>query len=399
MGGGVFQLTAAAAGYITGQFMANVAAPNDGTPDTVLHDFVLVAGQQPTGDSLIVNGTVTNADTDPIVGATVTVSIITMTGTQTATGTTGADGRYTVAMVNTNMGRNVTIAVTADGYVGEQAQAQVGNASDGTTDVITRDFQLDAIVYDTLVVTGRVIDSVANTGLVGASVVISSGGMGGTVLGTVTTGANGNFSAILQVQQVPANILWEALMDGYVTKSGQTAVANDTAAIGTVALATYATTDSVTYTVSGRISDSSTTLGIRNAEVVVLVVFGTDTVLLDTVVTNMRGEYTAESGLVPYRAGDNTVTVSVSAAAYAPVTRTITVATSTTEIVVDFALQPPSAVVRSAAVTRVASARAAAYYSLSGRRIGAAAGRATQGVQLVLRRVDGTVAAKVIPAR
>lgn len=404
-GAGSVQLAASAIGFQTSSVTANVTAPNDGTADTVSQNFTLTAGSTQAGDSLYITGVVTGGG-DSIAGAKVIVSILTMTGTQTDSAITNASGVYSIAMVNTNGGRTVGFVVSATGYQNATAQSTIQNPDDGTADRITRNFTLTATVYDTLVITGRVIDSTLTTGLVGASIVYSffSAGTGITVTDTVVSGANGNFVGSTVVTMMPNNVQWRVEMAGYASKSGQTAQALDSAKIGTVALVALTTADSVAYTVRGRVSDSTDGTAMRTTEVIVVLMRGATVILRDTVTTNNQGNYTATSARVPYVAGSNVVTVSASDTGYSTWTATDTLPTSTTEIVINPRLQAVVGVVRAATVARTANTAHARAFSLNGRSLGAVSQGATlragsAAVQQVITRGATGEVQKYVPAR
>ncbi len=348
MGGmGLVQISAAAAGFITMSEFAQVANATDGAPDTVSQDFALTPGQQPTGDSLYVSGTVTDADQDPLEGATVTVTLLTMTGTLSAQAATGAQGTYEVAMRNESGVNTAIVEASADGYVSSQVQVHIGNPDDGEPDTVTRDFALEAIVYDTLTVVGRVLDSATQESLEGALVVVSywTGGFGGEeIADSIQTGADGRFSLDMEVATRPAEINWSASIAGYGTESGRRAVDNDTMDLGDIELTAFAVSDSLAYVVRGQVTDEAGN-AMRNVDVAVLLVLGdTDTLIVDTVTTSNRGRYRAVSPTVAYAAGDVTATVGVEVDGYAPVQRVVTVASSTEEILIDVQLEPSAVV-------------------------------------------------------
>ncbi|MBD3243552.1 MAG: hypothetical protein GF331_23385 [Chitinivibrionales bacterium] len=342
-GMGMVQISAAADGYITGTDFAVVQDANDGVADTVTQDFSLVSGQQPAGDSLYVSGTVRDVDQNALEGATVTVTILTMTGTLSAQATTDAQGAYEVAVLNEAASRNAIVEASADGFLSQQVQVQIGNPDDGNPDMITRDFALEAIVYDTLIVVGRALDSATLDPLEGALAVVSywSGGFGGEeIADSVLSGADGRFSLQMVVATVPAELNWSVELAGYATESGRSPLEGDTVDLGNVQLVAFGTTDSLTYVVRGQITND---LGnaMRGVDVAVLLVFdGTDTLIIDTATTGNRGRYQVESALVPYQTGDITATVVLDVEGYGPVEQTSTVPSSTSEIVMDVQLSP-----------------------------------------------------------
>lgn len=372
----VVQLAASAAGYQTSNQVGAIVAPNDGAMDTIAQNFTLTAGTTTAGDSLYVSGSVDNAAGDAIAGAKVRISILTMDGVQVDSALTNASGSYSIATINANAGRSVTFVVSAAGYNNGNAQSTVQNPDDGTVDRITRDFTLQSLVVDTLIVTGRVTDSANGTGLVGAEVIysFSSGGMmGGTVYDTVISGAGGNFSESKVVTFMPTNVSWRVNMTGYAGKDGQVVQTNDSAKVGNVALVALDANDSLVYTVSGRVSDSLTTLAVRNTDVIVKVMRGTTVIVDDTVTTTNQGQYTLSSSKVAYVAGTLTVTVSVSQTGYAPWTTTASVPSSTADIIINARLQATVGVLRAMSVRAMAPAAQSRTFSLDGRAVGSSA--------------------------
>ncbi len=167
----------------------------------------------------------------------------------------------------------------------------------------------------------------------------------------------------------------------------------------------FAVTDSVTYTVHGRVSDSITNASIRNTDVVVSISFGSELLHEDTVRTNNQGNYTTTSPRVAYQDGDNTITVTVSATGYGETTREVSVATSTTDITVDILLQATTVVNRIAVPARGVAAGTATLYSVSGRLIGRMDSRQaeqylrTRGMQSAIMVMPGEAARTLVPAR
>ncbi len=243
-GGGIggqsfITIGAYAAGYIDGSEIVAVTNPNDGTPDTIVQDLALQPGETPAGDSLYVSGTVTNWEGAPLAGATVTVSLANLAGTQTANATTDSAGNYVVAMVNEHSSRQGIVEAIADGHSADHWNLNIRNPSDGNPDRYTHDFVLDAAVSDTLVVMGRALDSLSSSPLEGAWALITypSGGLTGTtVTDSLRTGSDGRFVYSKVLTQMPMSIQWTLRAAGYAEKSGTEGVQDDTADIGTIDL-------------------------------------------------------------------------------------------------------------------------------------------------------------------
>jgi hypothetical protein len=228
-----------ATGYLSQNQMTMVPTPNDGTPDSIEQDFALEAGEDPVGDSLYVSGTVTAAESGaPIPGATVTVSLVSGMGEQTADATTDDSGNYTVAMVNEDMAGMGWVEASADGYAPDRVRITIMNPDDGNADSFTEDFALNVAVYDTLTVVGRVLDSLTSDPLPNAWAVITyHTGSGQSETDSIQTGSDGRFQLLMEVLQMPFGVDWTIRLAGYVEKSGRSGVTNDTADIGTVDLA------------------------------------------------------------------------------------------------------------------------------------------------------------------
>jgi hypothetical protein len=372
-GGGFVSVTAAATGFTTSQPWTQTLQINN-QPDTLSHDFALQPGGTQQADSLYVTGVVTRTGGAAVAGAVVTINLISATVTVSAADTTNDSGRYSIAMVNTGASRNAAIIVAAAGYDTANANVVINNPADGTADRITRNFTLTAIVWDTLTVTGTVRDSANNNALQGALGVVSfvtGGGIGGTtVRDTGVTLANGTFTLDIVVRQgqVPANVNWTAEKTGYASKSGRATVTNGAANIGTVLLVAYAATDSLTYAITGRVTNE---LGFGQTGVQLFVVMTNNGVVVfrDTVTTNAQGRYTSTTRQ-PYRTADNVVALAGQVTGYAPVSEQSTTPSSTNAITIDAQLVALTAVAPSAAPAARATVKYVMAYSLSGRLLG-----------------------------
>lgn len=331
--------------YQNSMFFSTIEGPNDGEPDTVNQDITLDAGGEPTaGDSLYVSGSVTDGSDNPIQNATVTVTLG-FTGSQVSE-TTDDNGDYMIATVNSSGIRDIVITATAEGYDQSFVNARVTNPSDGTPDVITEDFTLAGILYDTVNVTGVVLDDADDTPISGALVIVTYGGSGfggNTLSDTGVTDESGEVDLEMLVTADLGRINWTVEAAGYQSKTGTVSVlTQNSASLDTVRLTAYTSEDSVTYTISGIITDESGN-GISGAEVTVTMEYDGEIVFEDVVTSSgsgigfMRGLYSTETRQ-PYLDGEITVTASVSAADYETSTGSVTVSTSTSQIVIDITL-------------------------------------------------------------
>jgi hypothetical protein len=321
-------------------------------------------------DTLNVDGEVEDSGQNPIEGATVTVTVLSLGESITSQTTTDAQGGYSVAIDNPDGFRVVAVAVSAPGYGDEQAQRIIANPADGTPDALTVNFALDLIVYDTLVVTGLVVDESSGDSLSGARLIISyrRGFSGPTFTDTAQSGADGRVALSSLTEAMPTQINWTVGLAGYQAEGRFQSVRNDTVNIGTVRLVAYAPGDSVTYTVSGRVTDE---IGgsVADADVIVTIVQGADTLVFDTVGTMGFGaNYTATSEQVPYSTTDVTVTVAVEGIqGYDRYEHQLTVASSTTDVGMDVQLIPASSVRPSPYARTVRQAETVTLYGLNGR--------------------------------
>lgn len=367
---GILTIVGAADGYVDATELVPVSWDvRDDVPDTVTQDLELIEGQQQSGDSLYVSGLVEDDASDPVEGATVTVTILSMSGTQTAEAATASDGTYEIAMVNESGSRDILVEADADGYMSDQSNATIADPADGTPDEITRNFVLNPIVLDTTYVVGEILDYDGDAQLEGAQVVVSyiAGGVDGeTVSDTATTLVDGSFSLEVVSEFALQSIAFSVELAGYASESGNQGVVNDTADIGTIRLVAYTTSDTVDYQVTGVVSDENGD-EMQGVELVVTISAGSELIAEDTVMTNRWGRYTV-NGRAEYQDGDITVTVTGTVDNYEAIDENVTVASSTSDIVVDITLVPETSVIGIAA-RRVATGAAGrvSVYSISGR--------------------------------
>ncbi len=416
-------VSARATGYADGVTYGIVQSPADGRADTLTCNLTLQSqgGVTPQGDSLYVAGKVTAAGGAAIAGATVTLYLgWGAAGTESVRATTNQSGDYSIAAVNSRRRQSVTIAVSADGYQGAQQTADIAQPGDGTADKVTQNFTLDAVPYDTVIVTASVLNAADDSPLAGARVIVSQSNWTGTGIAAVNdTGSSNASGAVSFALRVPQgqNIRgfnWTVERDGFQSEEGTDAVQNDTLKIGTVRLTAYTTSDRVTYRVSGRIDDSNGS-GVQGAQVIVVLEQAGSEIFRDTVSsTSFWGNYTAQTQ-EQYAAADITVTVSVSADGYNPNSVSKTVPSSTGDISIDVTLvDEGTAIAYRPAHVQPLQNTTASVYSITGRYLGkveigphgaaalnafaAKSGHAIQPL-VVIRRAGGAVVEKTVIAR
>jgi hypothetical protein len=373
------RLSAIASGYIPAQYMTTVRNPNNGISDTVTHDFVLTENNNPVqNDSVVIIGTVRSAiDSAPVANATILVSFVGANMPQTSTITTSTGG-FNVILCNSTHARTVTLTITKSGYMNGTAYSTVDQATT-IKDTITKMIYLNPIVYDTISISGKTIDSASLADLNGASVIISYvNSTTGTsnVNDTTQTGSDGIFSIKMPVQKNVSRIFWTIEKNGYTTRTGFISIPiNKTIYLGVVSLTQYSITDTLTYTITGRILNRNGA-GIGGASVIVSLapaLSGATATLKDTVVSSVFGLNPGNYTVIfrkPYAAGTIVVTVSATANNYNPASSNLTVASSTTDINLNVTMIERVAVRKGFASKVMGSEMRVTVLTLDGRMIG-----------------------------
>jgi hypothetical protein len=99
-----------------------------------------------SADTLSVNGTVTDPDQNPVVGATVTLYVaVPGSGLDSVSGTTDDAGEFDLVFDNAAGQRAATLRASATGYTAGQANVNIANPNDGTPDTVTQDMELQVI--------------------------------------------------------------------------------------------------------------------------------------------------------------------------------------------------------------------------------------------------------------
>jgi hypothetical protein len=362
-----------AQGYQNGAATAQVRNTNDSVADTVSRNFFLRSGSVITGDSLILSGTISTEAGDPIPGALVSVTVNPLA--QPLTDSADAQGNYAIKTVNSSRTQNISIVVTAAGYNDAFASARIANPNDGVRDTVSRDVILDPIVYDTVQVGGVVIDSASGKAVTGALAIFTAGGMMASSVDSLKTDSQGKFGDKLLLTQGTYRLTWRIESAGYRSRTG-TVNLPDSGVIDmdTVKLVAFTTTDSLTYRISGRITNAQD-LGIGGAQVVTVITFDDKAIFTDTAVSSndnrTRGQYSTQTRQA-YQTGELVVTITVTADGFTPVTVTRTIPTSTSTITLDAQLAPETAVlpVNPAQLRRSDLTGPVAVYSLTGKMLG-----------------------------
>jgi hypothetical protein len=142
-------------------------------------------------------------------------------------------------------------------------------------------------------------------------------------------------------EQLPERVFWSVTADGYQADEGRAEVSDQGVAdVEMVELALFTSSDNVSYTVSGTVTDEQGD-GIGGATVVVTLSRDGADFFVDTVTTVsygfVRGRYQARTES-PYVEGEITVTVQVSAEDFVATQESETVAASTADIIIDVQL-------------------------------------------------------------
>jgi hypothetical protein len=267
--------------------------------------------------------------------------------------------------------------VSAPAYRDSREYIRIDSPSDGTTDIVEEDFILTALTYDTVTVIGTVIDAEGGEVIADATISVTAGGggWGGGVetSATGTSGADGTFSISLVTERVPDRVSWSVAADGYQAEEGRVEVSDQGVAdVETIELTLFTTSDIVSYTVSGMVTDEQGD-GIGGATVVVTLSRDGADFFVDTVTTVsygfVQGRYQVSTE-APYVEGEITVTVQVSAEDFVATHESETVAASTADITIDIELsETETGVVRRPLAGR-RMAVPAKMYRLDGRFVG-----------------------------
>lgn len=375
--GAFFSVTAN--GYQPVQEYVTVDDANDGTPDTIAHDFTLASVDEPPvegADTVLVQGRVVDENEEPIEGALVTVILGNLGNS--AEGESDGDGGFELTLVNESGARRALIGVMAQGYVSEDQTVRIDEPDDGVNDTLEATVTMRMVRYDTVVVIAAILDDDAESALEGAALIVSAmeGFGGGDAIRIDTAYADADGAAALSVAiPLAANgLMWEVEADGYQSRTDvEWGDVPDTLDLGEIGLTPYEIDEQLTYAVSGRVLDE-TAEGLSGAQVIVTLERGDDILAIDTVRTSggfRRGGFRISVEL-PYAEGDMTATIAIRAEGYAGAEQTKTAASSATDI--DFGdielLPEGTATAPRAAVTPLGGATATvSVYRMDGRLI------------------------------
>ncbi len=375
------EIRAAAEGYENAQRTEEIANPADGVTDEVAADFALAAGQsQPASDSVYVLGTVIDQSSEEAIeGASVTVTL--GFGGEQLEATTDENGEYVVGTVNTTGTRRVFGLAEADAYGEQRQDERIDEPEDGLTDSVTLDFSLVPLEYDTITVTGVVVDDESGEGVGDALLIVAYNVWSGFEIRAYsdsgTADGEGAVEVLLETANAVSRINWSVEAAGYQSEEGQSPVSPDnTVDLDTVRLSAYTEQDSVDYSISGRVLDENDE-GVGGIEVVVTMERGEDVLFVDTVTTVdfginfSTGAYRAQTRQ-EYGEGEITVSVSADIDGYESANESVTVPSSTSDITIDLHPVPlgTAVVTHKAARVRDAVDGEVRVYSIQGRLLG-----------------------------
>ncbi len=258
------------------------------------------------GDTLVIAGVVTSAgDASVIRSALVTVALAGTAGPATVdSARTDALGRY--AIVAVTAASMAAITASAQGFQAAQNTVEISYPSNRVPDTVRADFALHPLgsaPSDTTTISGTVADSITHHPLAGAAVIAQGyAGIGGAAVSdTVWTDSSGRFFMRL----FTANRYYPLLAiekDGYRTLDRLLPSGSQNIELDTLLLEKFEAGDSVTYVVSGTVSDS-TGAGIRGAIVLVRISNGTLLLFSGKDTTSQLGGYYSVTARRPYYAG------------------------------------------------------------------------------------------------
>jgi hypothetical protein len=321
-------------------------------------------------DTLVVSGLVTREGSAVVIrNALVVVTMGSAAGiARQDSAYTDALGRYLVSAVSVSP--KVKLSILAQGFQPAENTVNVLHPADGVADSVHGNFALRPVntYSDTIGVSGTVADASSRKALANCLVIAKgfSGVGGAAVVDTVKSDSEGRFVLrLLSVNHYYPTLLFEK--DGYRTFDRQVAIGTSNIQIDTVYLVKFTTADSITYVVSGAVTDTSES-GIRGAVVIVRISNGTTLLYAGKDTTSQWGGYYSVSTKKPYSSGSITVEVRVDKTGYFSKDTLQTLPSSTPTSVMNVVLWSTTAA--ALPVVRVAPLRniqSAAVYSIDGR--------------------------------
>jgi hypothetical protein len=258
------------------------------------------------GDTLVITGVVTSEGNASVIrNALVTAALAGAAGPAAMdSARTDALGRYSIVAVS--LASRVTITASAQGFQAAQNTVTISNPSNGIPDTVRANFILRPLVSgadDTTKISGVVADSITHRPLAGAAIIAQgyAGIGGGTISDTVWTDSLGRFF----MQLLTANRYYPSLAiekNGYRTMDRLLPSGSRNIQLDTLFIAKLEAGDSVTYIVSGAVTDS-TGAGIRSAIVQVKISNGSLLLYSGKDTTSQLGGYYSVTARRPYYPG------------------------------------------------------------------------------------------------
>lgn len=351
-------------------------------------------------DTLVVSGVITSEGNAAVIrNALVTVALAGSGGPATVdSARTDALGRYAIFAVST--AARVTITANAQGFQAAQNTVEISDPSNGVPDTVRADFALHPLVSgpnDTTKISGIVADSITHRPLAGAAIIAQgyAGIGGGAVSDTVWTDSSGRFFMRL----LTANRYYPLLAiekDAYRTLDRLLPSGSRTIELDTLLIAKLEAGDSVTYVVSGTVSDS-TGAGIRGAIVLVRISNGTLLLFSGKDTTSQLGGYYSVTARRPYYAGTVALEVHVDKDRYFSKDTVQVLPSSSGGAVINVVLfSTPSSVLRLVGPPVQAAALRPACFSVDGRLVGRNSQGPGPASGVVLYKRDGMPAQAVV---
>jgi len=307
-------------------------------------------------DTLVILGQITSLGSATVIrNALVTAALGGTTGaTATDSARTDALGEYAIVMHSSSA--KATITAVAEGYQSAQNVVDIVQSVSGVADSIQANFALSPVTTlpgDTTRVTGVVADAASHMPIFGASVVVQGiAGVGGAAVSdTARTDSTGSFVLyLLSENRYFASV--SVTKDGYRSQEFPLPSDSRNIQLDTMLIEKFRAGDSITYTVSGAITDSLGS-GIRSAIVQVRISNGAVLLFSGKDTSTQLGGYYSLSTKQPYYAGNVDVEVHVDKSKYFSKDTLEVLTSSTQNAVINISLfNAPEAVLVPVAVRR-----------------------------------------------
>jgi hypothetical protein len=355
-------------------------------------------------DTLVVLGQITSVGSATVVrNALVTVALGGTTGaTVTDSARTDALGKYEIVMQSSSA--KATITTVAQGYQTAQNVVDIVLPVSGAPDTIRANFALrpsTTLSGDTTRVTGIVADAASHVPIFGAMVVVFGiAGVGGAAVSdTARTDSAGAFALYLlsENRYYPSVAVTK---DGY--RSHEFSLPSDSRNIqlDTMLIEKFRAGDSITYTVSGAITDSLGA-GIRSAFIQVRISNGAVLLFSGKDTSTQLGGYYSLSTKQPYYPGNVDVEVHVDKSKYFSKDTLEVLTSSTQNVVINISLfSAPAGVLVPVAIRRSSfrPSAGAAMFTADGRFVHAGVGGSSvlSTHSIIFYKQDGLPAKEVV---